>query len=89
MAPEAEAKMKMWEFTSQQDGSGETISHVYFRISDDLDRTKQQQWIDVRLAVAEPIVRNGVVLRRKALAKLREMIDQLDRDLERLQPPAR
>jgi len=56
--------IRLWEFTALEDGSLENIHTMCFRISDKEDATKQTEWIDARLKIAEltaPIHDAGVV----------------------------
>lgn len=60
------------------------VSHVHIVIADHADPAKRTEWIDARVAVELPLVRNGVLLRRDALEKARDTLDELIRDLANL-----
>lgn len=76
--------MQLREFTSETNQDGARIVRISARISDHPDRAEQSEWIDFQIAIDEPTVRNGAILRIKALAKVRDTLDALAKDLQRL-----
>jgi hypothetical protein len=76
--------MKMREFTSITQDDGDRIFRVAARISDHPDRAEQSEWIEFQLAIDAPTIRNGAILRREALEKARDVLDQLAKNFQRL-----
>jgi hypothetical protein len=72
----------MIEFTSLHENGHETVSHVRVVLADRRDQAEREEWIDARIAVGEPTVRNGAILRVKALKKVRDELERLIKDFE-------
>lgn len=77
--------MKLHEFTSVTDANDQKkITQVRFVLADHADQDKREEWIAVQISIDVPTVRNGALLRSKALSQARDIIDQLAKDFERL-----
>jgi len=78
--------MKQFRLTTITNEDGTRIVHAAGRIADHLDCDEPPEWIDFQIAIDEPTVRNGAILRTKILEQVRDTIDQLITDYGRLVP---
>ncbi len=69
--------MLLREFTSETNEDGTRIVRVGARVSDHADRDEQSEWIEFQVAVDVPTIRNGALLRREVLHKVRDTLDRL------------
>jgi hypothetical protein len=76
--------MELQELTTYENKAHLKIVRVRFVIADHADPTKRKEWIEGQISTELPIVRNGLHLRAEVLEQVRDILDQLGSDFQRL-----
>ena len=76
--------MQLQELTTYEDKSHLKIVRVHFVIADHADPTKRKEWIEGQISTEIPIVRNGLRLRAEVLEQVRDTLDGMAADFQRL-----
>jgi hypothetical protein len=76
--------MKLYEFTTVTGDDDALLVLVSGRIADHREPTAQKEWITFQIAIDEPTVRNGAILRSKVLGKTHEILLRLSQHFEQL-----